>query len=396
MPTLFNTFFKSKEGDKARMSLAIAYKIITSHEGYINCISQKTDEFPDGYVEFLFRLPTHTPTASIRLPKHLPTNTNEFSAFNNQKKPVIEADQSAVLSIKAEVESKLKLVNRKLKILMIDDEPIYRNSILIHLKKLTGISEFIDLQMGESDADVPLTQIDGAILDVDLGKNSRDGFAIASHLRKLWPKSFLCIHSNRALADDNKRAIERGADAFLPKPMSAAFFVRFLAQVLDRIQIDKKIETVELKSQTNKAANSENANVSSQASPASESFAIALVDDSLLMRMSWTLKLKDENLMTFESPELFYEHCENNPMFLGNLKLLISDFYFDTKSKENGEIFAQKVKVMRHDLPIFLASDGDFNEEIKKLFHKLISKVAPEAVTLAAWKQEILAKSALT
>jgi hypothetical protein len=76
----------------------------------------------------------------------------------------------------------------------------------------------------------------------------------------------------------------------------------------------------------------------------------------------------------FSSPEDFFERIQNEADFLKTVDVVVSDFHFDRRSKLDGFSFAQKFKEIS-DLPMLLASDGEFHEtEWRQLFRAVLKK----------------------
>jgi hypothetical protein len=75
--------------------------------------------------------------------------------------------------------------------------------------------------------------------------------------------------------------------------------------------------------------------------------------------------------------------------FLTSVDVVVTDYHFDSRSKHDGFSFAEEFKTLS-ELPLLLASDGDFNEnEWKKHFLGILKK----QVYAAAQLKEILQKS---
>jgi DNA-binding response OmpR family regulator len=79
-----------------------------------------------------------------------------------------------------------------------------------------------------------ITSNGGHTQDVDLGVNSQNGHEVLKALRAQKFTGMVCIHSNRASPDDYKAAVDAGADAVLPKPMSRTHFLKLMLQAAQR------------------------------------------------------------------------------------------------------------------------------------------------------------------
>ena len=76
--------------------------------------------------------------------------------------------------------------------------------------------------------------------------------------------------------------------------------------------------------------------------------------------------------MTFESPTLFWEHLAANKSFINDIKLIVTDFYFDNETLENGESFAVKIKAIGN-IPVLLSSNASFSN-LPTVFDGIIGK----------------------
>ncbi len=103
---LFDSFFTSGKKGGTGLGLAIAKKIVELHGGKIYCVSEKSEIFPTGMVEFVFTLPLSQTVAPPRA-EALPTSSKEiqtaFAALrlasqgNTQPDPRESETQSEIL-----------------------------------------------------------------------------------------------------------------------------------------------------------------------------------------------------------------------------------------------------------------------------------------------------------
>lgn len=389
---LFEAFFTKNKRGGTGLGLAIAQKVIFAHGGRIACRSNKTESYPDGYVEFVFSVPAGGPS-SLPDSKLLPRNSVEILSKVIALKSQTAHDRDTSIGLHQLEQSVIDILRsfgRQIRILVVDDEQVYKNAIRLHCSRNESLFDILAVEFVSGSGEGFLPDMDGAILDVDLGKNSLDGFEFAQELRTKFPEAFICVHSNRTFADDFKRSLQSGADGFLPKPMSYEHFLRFLAQLGSKLE--------------KKPRASENPSVEGKALPQGLAFhansdeqtsqgvlgLMAVVDDSQLVRTSWKLKVKDSTLECFESPEQFFSKLESDPGFSQRLSVVVTGFHFGTKSSLSGYEFALELK-RRVKAPVLLFSDGEFSAEILSAFAAAI----PKSVKTYAEIMEVLQKSPL-
>ena len=384
---LFEAFFTKNKKGGTGLGLAIAKKVVQAHGGRIFCRSKKDEAYPQGFVEFIFTIPAGGAVGqpqTAALPNHSSELRSKVMKLNSRVDE--DAEQSiGVLELEQKVVQGLKKLGRKLDLLMVDDEQVYKNAIRLHCARSSELSELISISFASGSSEIDVSNLDGAILDVDLERGSLDGFEIASHLRNKFGNAFTCMHSNRTFADDFKRSLNSGADAFLPKPMSYEHFLRFLAQVESRlaavavsIPLDRGNQDHPKEEPTGRALKHEKIDT-----PRQERTIVAVVDDSRLVRTSWTLKLTGIKVVTFESPEAFFVWSDDSRELLPNLKAIVTDFHFDDKSSLTGHDFALSLRQVS-DAPIVLCSDGEFEPGILNAFDTRIPKKALELKELEA------------
>lgn len=94
---------------------------------------------------------------------------------------------------------------------------------------------------------------------------------------------------------------------------------------------------------------------------------LAVIDDDPLICKSWKRNVNDINVITFLSPDDFLLYIDNNKEILGNIKYLVSDYYFGKGSRYLFEDFVIKIRKI-YNGKIFLSSDLNLEDEsfIKK------------------------------
>jgi signal transduction histidine kinase/FixJ family two-component response regulator len=374
---LFDAFFTSGKKGGTGLGLAIAKKIVEMHGGSIDCHSVKNSDFPNGMVEFRITLPhTHSCNAdqsegivtAVTLPNSSDGFYDELKIRKSASRQVPEGgltDQEAELLEK--LQQQLERASTPLVVLIVDDEVAYRKNFESLLSSLDRISHRVVIQQAVSDKEaLHLSKTAGPSLivqDLDLGPASKGGFEIIQELRQQGYKGQICVHSNRFLPDDNKLALQCGAQHVLPKPMSRSHFLKLLSNAAELIQVTLPEPTDRVVDEV-------------------AAFHAVVVDDSAAIRISWKTRFKEGRLSTFASPEEFLAKVASEPEFLPSVSAVISDFHFDSRSQMDGFSFAEKLKSLGKT-PVFLASDGEFtNCQEKRLFQAILKKQVYDVSTL--------------
>ena len=342
---LFDAFFTSGKKGGTGLGLAIAQKIITAHGGKIWCES----DVQRG-VEFFFTLPCANELCDARqmpLPASSAVITSTFERLRKASNGGgrVEADPLEV-TLEKEIIKLAKAAKAPLKILVVDDEGVYRNSLAALINRSNDLKEHVALLFAKNSHEA----LDGVaaspaliIQDVDLGVNSLSGYEVLKTLRAQGYGGVVCIHSNRTSPDDYKVAVDAGADAVLPKPMSRTHFLKLMLQAAERMSNKVALDSA-------KAVLPE----------------FALLDDSRLTLRAWQRKIgKDAVVHVFTSPNEFRAHVDANKDFLARLGFVVTDFYFAEGVLDTGFTFAESLRP-NFAKPILLCSDGDFTPEIIK------------------------------
>jgi signal transduction histidine kinase len=244
LPKLFDAFFTSGKKGGTGLGLAIAQKVVTAHGGKIWCNSVKTSDHPEGMVEFFFTLPVaraHKNKSTAILTRH----SMEFVMAQYALAAVSELDAQSLhkgeLSLAAEIIQASDQIGRPLRVLVVDDEIIYRHTLTSCLAWTAELKQALSFQQAaNSDEALGFAKghaYDLVITDVDMGPHSLNGFELVQELRAIGLKALICIHSNRIVAGDHLMGFNSGADAFLPKPIARAQLLCLVLQAAYRDKI---------------------------------------------------------------------------------------------------------------------------------------------------------------
>ena len=120
------------------------------------------------------------------------------------------------------------------RVLLIDDQPIFRDIIRAMLEKAGGfevVAERVDgIQAATSYGDI---QPDAVIMDVQMPK--MNGFAAAGSILEVDPKAVVILTSMKQDAEYARLAEEAGAAAFYPKRILNTEIVR---ELIERRHLD--------------------------------------------------------------------------------------------------------------------------------------------------------------
>jgi signal transduction histidine kinase len=357
---LFESFFTKGKKEGTGLGLAICKKIVEAHGGEIWVESGKDAVHPSGFVTFHFTLPMGTaPEHALALPNH----SSEFGQpFSGSRELGANAADAASLDngppiteavLKSLHDGLAGMASRKLRISLIDDEAAYREGLKALVAAIPGISDRVEVVSYES---CPIDQwpSDLIVMDVDMGA-PENGFEATHRMRADGSSAFICIHSNRILSEDLKRAVEAGADTFLSKPMTLEQMTKVLAQSAQRMsKCQSPLVDV--------------------TPPRDKELIVVFVEDSITFRTLWKHSWKMGHLETYGRPEDCIEAIRS-----GTLKpdLVVTDFHFGRVSPMTGLDLARTLQGLT-DAPVVLASDGMFEkEDFAGEFRGFIAKAVP-------------------
>jgi signal transduction histidine kinase/DNA-binding NarL/FixJ family response regulator len=371
---LFDAFFTRGKKGGTGLGLAIAQKVVQAHGGRIWCESGVSLEHPSGRVEFFFTLPV-AKSAICKTTAILPVHSSEIikalAAFtpgksNTEDDALLDERES---SLEAAIVAARTQTGRPLRVLIVDDESIYRSALALSLHRAPEMVGAVTVEEAP-DALSALSlarshSFDIIITDVDMRRDSMDGFELVGELRAIGCNALICVHSNRIVAEDHKTAIMAGADAFLPKPMARAQLLRL---VLQSVQVTTPEAELSEKS----------TEISTEASTPE----VMVVDDSVIVLESWERVLaKEAKVHTVESLDHLLQYLAADPALICRLGCVVTDMHLG-HGEASGIDVGRKVKELNAALPVILSSDGIFSpDELAGCIDKVIAK---KAVSIAA------------
>lgn len=202
--------------------------------------SKKLPRTNETSTEFIIELPAVTGRLSIN-ESELIRNSRELSAFRTEEISRIEYGESINISDFMKLNKKR---GRPSYLLLVDDEPLFRETVQSLLKTIPQVKEHIRVVESGSAEEVlnlfKAREFDYLIADIDLGYGKMNGYELSAEVLKHYQNTFVLIHSNKRKEemDINVRKIMSDKFmGFLPKPMNQSELAQFLAcKTLENIQ----------------------------------------------------------------------------------------------------------------------------------------------------------------
>ncbi len=127
------------------------------------------------------------------------------------------------------------------KVLIVDDEPIARENLAYILKK-DGYSPLV-AEDGQQAIDI-LKQEEVDLILTDLRMKGRDGMAVLTEAKKLWPSTEVVIITGYASVDTAVEAMRQGAYHYIAKPFNIAELRAVVEKALEKSLLRKEIQSL--------------------------------------------------------------------------------------------------------------------------------------------------------
>lgn len=238
MPKLFEAFFTRGKKGGTGLGLAIAKKIVEAHGGRIWCESAA-----EKGTEFNMTFPVEA-GRSCTLHAKLPAWSKDVQGDDRAPRASAAVMAETDAALVARIAANARRVGRKMRILVLDDEEIYRHLIADRAERLSSKVDCIAIEFAVSAAEAldkaTAEAPDAVILDLDLGDGELDGFGVLRKLREMGSRAFICVHSNRGVIDAQADTVAAGGNLFLSKPMTETHFLQIVASTY--CAIDRNLE----------------------------------------------------------------------------------------------------------------------------------------------------------
>lgn len=330
---IFEAFFTKNKAGGTGLGLASAKTIVDAYGGKIWC----TSDAGKG-TSLFFTLPTHQ-TIDDQAQASLPKTSDEAAKGKFHTKEVTAS-------------TTIKVPERPLNILLVDDQSVYSQSLATMMGSYEPLNGKLQIRSSQSVAEaneaVNAFAPDIIVTDLDFGPHQPDGFGLIREMSSRFPNAVIAAYTNRS-DDDCRRAVANaGASVLITKPINDTSLVSLLNEAIAKIP-----ETGEPKTQ------------------------VVFVDDKLAFFKHWSRNLRGVQFHYFSSPEHLWDRLRSDPTFVQRVDLVLTDFKFDSLSKENGNHVAQRIRSLC-DKPVYLISnylDDELNDRLdRSLFTGIFDK----------------------
>jgi len=227
---IFTPFFSARSSGGSGIGLAVVEKIVLHHRGRVQCESNDHDG-----TTFTLSFPcSDVPSSALG---NLPESDREIRERLSIPVPRSSEAISPEERVLCKRISRMRLT-RKIKIVMLDDDPAYTNFVVNLIGRFPEIPSRIEfLTYADPDEIAPFdsaSKPDLFICDLELNSSSLDGLEVISKMRSNGERFYICAHSNSPVASISRDAIFSGADEFIAKPMVTHLFLRMLLLAVER------------------------------------------------------------------------------------------------------------------------------------------------------------------
>ena len=361
---VFDAFFtKGKKGGTG-LGLAVARKFCELHGGSIHCLSDRQVG-----TEFVLTLP-HSNLPAIEnlltLPKHSREIITDLHPGVETSGSSGDRDDPITKELLKEIQSFLSQSNQHLKVMIIENEPLYAAALKNNLSMMIKDPRLLIEETADPEwalARALKNQPHLMFIDIDLGLVDLDGFGLCQKLREAGVGSFLCIHSNRSLSQDVQRALDSGADKFVPKPIRWNELSLLLGEVM------------QAQGMIGRMADGSPASVSRK----DDRPLVVVIDDDIFIREAWVGSLDAAEVFAFGDSQGFWGWFYQNPERVNKIYALILDLHLGADdgldvARALKDYFSQNSSGRRDVFPILLCTEAHDFVQTQSLVAKVIPK----------------------
>lgn len=225
---LFEPFVSKGKTGGTGLGLAICKRVIDMHGGMISAGNRT--ELPGS--EFVIELPAGNVQSSIN-ESELIHHSDELKVFREEEQARTEYGETLNT---AEFMRINKERERKSNLIIVDDEPLFRESVRALFDILGSVKDHVRvIEADSAEMAIQLFQtqkFDYAIVDIDLGKGRMNGYELARMILKKYQETYVLVHSNKRRSEMDKgirHIASKRFMGFLPKPMRSSELIQFLA-----------------------------------------------------------------------------------------------------------------------------------------------------------------------
>lgn len=334
---LFEAFYTSGKKGGTGLGLAICKKIVEQHGGSIKVVSQKLQG--EKQTEFIIELPSSPGELNVNK-YELIHHSDELKKFHEEASFRKEYSSSVNISDFMRIN---KSRGRSSYLLIVDDEPLFREtirSLLVHIPQVRECVKIVEAESAETALDLlKQHEFDYVVADIDLGRYKMNGYEMSRQILEDYPNVYVLIHSNKRREELDINIREINSDhfmGFLPKPMNRSELLQFLA-----------CKTFE--ERANCEIKKENKNV-----------LVVNDDDALLLTFKIMLKCNSIKVMTASSVDEAQKILSKS-----NIDIIFSDINLG-ENEPNGYQLLCDVRKYDQAVPVYIVSGYSKAEEEPK------------------------------
>lgn len=365
---IFEAFFTSGKVGGIGLGLAVAQRFTELHGGSITCRSSR-----ERGTEFVISLPLGYGGAleeqMAGVPVRLPAKSSDIvdplkAAAARLRHDTNASLTAAEVAVQSRILAAVMRLQRPVRLLLVDDETIYTKALTALLDCLAGVAKdghlanLVDINAAngfeQAMAWAQEKVFDVGIFDVDLGDATMDGLDLLEQLRRQQKVALACVHSNRALPSDYKRAEAAGAHSIVPKPMDRLSMLTIVAEGAAMATAVAPLPALPGRAGASRAE------------------LVIVVDDDVFIREAWQHRLKETGCMVFATPAAVLAWIDAKPTELEGVAGFVLDYYLEADL--NGIELAARIRE-RGSWPILLSTDATLAPEQRAMVDAVIAKM---------------------